>query len=287
MRHVITLSSIPPRFSSLGPSLKSLLAQTSRPEAVELYIPRSYRRFPQWSGGLPEVPEGVRIVRVEEDLGPATKVLPAAKAYRGQDIEILYVDDDRHYDRNIAAAFLKCRRHHPGEALCTEAMSISELGYDWVASGPLPRAFRDIRPFSVFRRSVLRAVDRTFPRYFGQVRLKAFQTRFSASGYGDVAEGFGGVLVRPEFFDDAVSDIPPILWAVDDVWISGHLTRRGIPIWVEMAGARISNIGDMNETFALYRAELDGARRDDANRACVDYMRETYGIWGGKAAQST
>ncbi|OZA04987.1 MAG: hypothetical protein B7Y02_15940 [Rhodobacterales bacterium 17-64-5] len=134
---------------------------------------------------------------------------------------------------------------------------------------------------------MLRAVDRTFPRYFGQVRLKAFQTRFSASGYGDVAEGFGGVLVRPEFFDDAVSDIPPILWAVDDVWISGHLTRRGIPIWVEMAGARISNIGDMNETFALYRAELDGARRDDANRACVDYMREPYGIWGGKAAQST
>ena len=39
--------------------------------------------FVQPGGGLPEVPEGVRIVRVEEDLGPATKVLPAAQAWRG------------------------------------------------------------------------------------------------------------------------------------------------------------------------------------------------------------
>ena len=80
MRHVITLSTIPPRFAGIGPALRSLVAQRSRPEAVELYIPRSYRRFPDWGGGLPEVPEGVRIVRVDEDLGPATKILPAARA---------------------------------------------------------------------------------------------------------------------------------------------------------------------------------------------------------------
>ena len=38
MRHVITLSTIPPRFAGIGPALRSLVAQRSRPEAVELTI---------------------------------------------------------------------------------------------------------------------------------------------------------------------------------------------------------------------------------------------------------
>jgi hypothetical protein len=73
-RYVISLSAIPPRFAHLGPVLDSLLRQRPRAEAVLLYIPKSYRRFPEWDGALPDVPEGVEIRRVEEDLGPATKL---------------------------------------------------------------------------------------------------------------------------------------------------------------------------------------------------------------------
>ncbi len=89
--YVITLSSIPPRFSGLHLTLESLLSQTVRPERVILYLSRHYRRFPDWDGALPEVPEGVEIRLVEEDYGPATKLLPALKEFAGQDVDILFV----------------------------------------------------------------------------------------------------------------------------------------------------------------------------------------------------
>lgn len=287
MRHIITLSSVPPRFPLIGHALKALLAQTSRPEAVELYIPRSYRRFPQWSGNLPEVPEGVRIVRVEEDLGPATKVLPAVRAYRGQNIEILYVDDDVFFAADWAAASLKLRPLHPNTVICAVAVQINEWGYDWTADDLTPRAVRNRGQKGFFGRYLRRKLRKAFPRYSGDMRLTAWGSLYKESGYGDVAEGFGGVMVRPDFFDDAVFDIPPVLWAVDDFWLSGHLARRGIPIWVDRSVAKMSMIGDLNEQFALNQAVLDGVDRKAANRACIDYMRETYGIWGGTAAIST
>jgi hypothetical protein len=66
MRYVISLSSIPPRFDQIGPVLTSLVRQSIRPLAVELWIPTRYRRFPDWDGRLPEVPEGVTIRRPEQ-----------------------------------------------------------------------------------------------------------------------------------------------------------------------------------------------------------------------------
>ena len=43
--------------------------------------------------------------------------------------------------------------------------------------------------------------------------------------------GVGGAVVRPEFFDDVAYDIPEEAWAVDDVWLSAQLARRGIAIY--------------------------------------------------------
>ena len=124
MRHVITLSTIPPRFSQIGPTLRSLVRQRARPEAVELYIPQSYRRFPQWGGALPEVPDGVTIIRVEEDLGPATKILPAAKAYRGQGVELIYGDDDRVFSPAGRGLAWLCAMTTPGRRFAARASAL-------------------------------------------------------------------------------------------------------------------------------------------------------------------
>jgi hypothetical protein len=43
----------------------------------------------------------------------------------------------------------------------------------------------------------------------------------------------------------------------------------------------------LSRTAPLYAAVIEGSNRPQANIACVDYMRNTYGIWGGTAAQST
>jgi hypothetical protein len=287
MRHVITLSTIPPRFAQIGPTLLSLLKQKARPEAVELYIPQSYRRFPQWGGALPAVPEGVTIIRVEEDLGPATKVLPAARAWRGQEVELIYGDDDRVFSPHWTATCLALRKDHPTTAICGGGFSIEErYGYRF-AEKPMPRAVPAADPrdqLAVHLHSLLRSV--ALRRNPGP-KLKPQIRRFAQSGYTDIAEGYGGVMVRPDFFDDAAFVIPPVLWAVDDVWLSGTLARRGIPIWADKALYKVSEIVDTSLHYPLHKAVLDGASREEANRACIDYMRERYGIWGGVAVQST
>jgi hypothetical protein len=282
MRHIITLSTIPPRFGSIGPTLAALVAQTSRPEAVELYIPKTYRRFPQWAGGLPSVPDGVRIVRTDEDLGPATKILPAARAYRGQDVELLYVDDDIIFTKGWAQQSLNLRKAHPRTAICSASFPVRSKGVNWVADGPLPRTVaapqQNHQIGLVFRRFLKRALG--IGR--GGARMTLFAHKLKHSGYSDVAEGFGGVMVQPDFFDDQAYDIPPILWSVDDVWLSGHLARRGIPIWADRSLNQGTVLLDISDTHPLHRLVADGADRIAANLACIEYMRATYGIWGGK-----
>jgi hypothetical protein len=289
VRHVICLSTIPPRFAAIGTSLRSLVGQRSRPEAVELYIPKAYRRFPEWGGALPEVPEGVRIVRSDQDFGPATKILPAARAYLGQEVELLYADDDHLADPDWAEGFLKVRAMHPEAAVCAAAYSLGRMGRPW--SGPDRRPHALIAPrMREQPRFLLQELVSLFgARVRGRARpkLQSKYRKVDRSGYADIAGGFSGVAVRPEFFEGAAFDIPSVLWAVDDIWLSGHLARRGIPIWADAALNRVQAINLPHLTEPLFKAVIDGTGRAQANRACIDHMRATYGIWGGAADQST
>jgi hypothetical protein len=287
MRHVITLSAIPPRFGTLAPTLRSLLAQRSRPEAIEVYIPRTYRRFPDWGGGLPEVPEGVSIVRTEEDYGPATKILAAARAYRGREVELLYVDDDHVYAPGWAAASLTLRKAHPEAVICAGATSVDRLGGGWKATVPLPRAVLSPPHAGQAGFQLRLALSQILGgKTTGESLFPQFR-KVEQSGYADIAEGYAGVGIRPEFLDDAAFAIPPVLWAVDDLWLSGHYARRGIPIWADRGLNLARAVLRSSRAEALNRAVIDGADRRAANRACVAYMRGTYGIWGGVATQST
>ena len=70
----ITLSSIPARFDKIGPVLESLASQGA--DKVLLYIPETYRRFPDWDGALPKVPSGIQIQRCTDDLGLEQRSCP-------------------------------------------------------------------------------------------------------------------------------------------------------------------------------------------------------------------
>ncbi|AZL58605.1 glycosyltransferase family 2 protein [Tabrizicola piscis] len=285
MRHVITLSTIPPRFSDIAPTLASLVRQQSRPEALELYIPKAYRRFPEWGGALPEVPEGVKILRVEQDLGPATKILPAARAYRGQDVELIFCDDDHYYAPDWSQRLLKVRKAHANAAVCVSATTVARMGRDW-KSDATPRAVVAPHRQEQLGFHLNRLVDTVLKRNVGATKFEARFRKLDKSGYADIAEGNAGVVIRPEFLDDKVFDIPAVLWAVDDVWLSGHLARRKIAIWADKRANRVQTIMQISRNEPLYRSVIEGADRATANLACVDYMRATYGIWGGDATKS-
>ncbi|MGA1275582.1 MAG: glycosyltransferase family 2 protein, partial [Gemmobacter sp.] len=93
------------------------------------------------------------------------------------------------------------------------------------------------------------------------------------------AEGYGGVVVRPSFFDASFREIPPVLWAVDDVWISGNLARRGVPILAVADAAQLRFMAEHHAPDALHQVAIEGAARFEANRRCALWMQEHLGVW--------
>ncbi len=271
---IISLSTIPPRFETLASTLQSLLNQRGPIDEVRLYVPRRYRRFPQYDGGAPTVPPGVTVVRTEVDLGPASKVLFAARELRGKPAQILFCDDDRVFSPTWAADLLSVQADRPGECVALIGKAIpAHRG----KPGPFrPKAVRagkfdpQLRARRLGHRLASALLRRDSPR--------PMRRPVARPGYVDILQGLGGVVVRPEFFDDTAYDIPDAVWAVDDVWLSGLLAWKGIPIWLP-AGLEQPQTTAAHDIDSLYRSTVEGISRKEANRASVAYMQQRFGIW--------
>ena len=268
---VISLTAIPPRFPYLAETLQSLIQQKAQVASVNLYLPRRYRRFNWDPSALPPVPEGVTICLVDEDLGPATKVLPAVRQYREQAVSILFCDDDKVYDADWAQRFIDASQQHPDCCIVEEGGDVGDYSHHNFRGDRQPRSSRRPKDL-VYRLKRLGSLGLWKPR------------KNVGSGYVDMLEGWGGVLVRPEFFTDAAFDIPEILWTVDDIWLSGQLTLNNVPIWLNAEDARRTQ-GNSNEVkeASLRKLVHEGHGRTEANQACVDYFRNQHHIWGGSS----
>ncbi len=271
---IISLSSIPPRFAKLAPTLNSLVDQVGPINEIRLYIPKRYRRFPEYDGSLPAVPDGITLVRPDDDMGPASKVLFAAREFRGKDAQILFCDDDKVFEPDWASRLFLAQKERPNEC-------VALIGKD------VPKAFATSTPFlprPVRKRKLTLALRarrlhyKVATKVFGAEVRRPMPTLIERGGYADIFQGLGGVVVRPEFFGDIAYDIPNVLWTVDDYWLSGMLAVKGIPIYLPAGLAEPFSTG-AHEVSSLYRATIEGANRAEANRRCIEYMQEHFGIW--------
>ena len=227
--YAISLTSIPPRFPMLGPVLHSLLTQDPAPAEIILCLPRAYRRFPG-KVEAPALPDGVRLIWSNVDHGPATKVLPAARALSGTDRSLIYCDDDWLMPPGWAAALLGSRER--GVAVAASGFTVGRLG----------------------------------------------RCSHARAGEVDIAQGFSGVLIDPDWLVAPDLTPPETAWPVDDIWLSGHLARRGIAIKLADAardGMRLA----FDDAHELQHAVISGRNRDQANRACAELLHQEYGIW--------
>ncbi len=227
--YAISLTSIPPRFAQLGPVLQSLLVQDPAPAQVILCLPRHYRRFPG-AVSAPELPDGIRLIWSEVDLGPATKALPAARRLTGTGTSLIYCDDDWLMPRNWAAELLAAR--DMDEAVAGSGYRVDRLG------------------------------------------------RYSDTGAGriNIAQGFSGVLVDPDWLAAPDLDPPEAAWSVDDVWLSGHLARQNMSIKLAPTAREGMQLA-FEDTHSLQDTVMSGKTRAQANRACAALLHQRYGIW--------
>lgn len=274
---IISISTIPPRFGHLGEALHSLLNQKRRADEIHVYVPKEYRRFPEHSFSIPEVPEGVQVKVVETDFGPATKVLPCALAYRGTNTRIIYGDDDRFADTGWLDEILKITAKRPDDAIVSAGMTLAN--YDLFATKDdfLPRAERKRVKYD-FEYLIARARQKIMEVGTGKSLRKPARKHYQQSGYVDFALGLGGVSVQANFFDDICFDIPKVLWAVDDIWLSGNLARQGIGIWASES-IRMPVATGAQDLTPLASSIIEGHGRREADLACINYLSEKYGIW--------
>ncbi|MEP2530817.1 glycosyltransferase family 2 protein [Shimia sp.] len=275
--YVISLSTIPPRFSTMGPTLELLVQQDPKPDAVILYLPKRYRRFPDWDGTLPDVPKGVEIRQVDEDFGPASKLLHALREFEDEAVDILFCDDDMNYRQGWARAFLNERQRHPNACIALSGIQISAF-HDAAASNEfIPKAGRHWRAtdpeFALRKWWTERQADN--PAY---PVISPGRRPYWRAGHADVFEGYAGVMVRPEFFPEQVFDIPEVARQVDDIWLSGMATAHGTPIRVP-AWVREPDVLKVAHQNALHLTIIEGRDQDDHNRRAIEYMQENYGLW--------
>ncbi|HHL21584.1 MAG TPA: hypothetical protein ENJ52_08655 [Aliiroseovarius sp.] len=199
-------------------------------------LPQRYRRFPGDHAPPGRLP-GVEILRPGTDPGPAGKAVPAAQRLAGQDIDLLYCDDDWLPAPNWAAGFIAAARARPGTVICASGFDVHRLG---LIPGPKQ------------------------PRGDGP-----------GAGFVDIAQGFGGVLIRPGWLADFTPT--PDAWAVDDIALSAHFARRGRPIWKEPGLRTLTR--PLADPHRLQDARIGGIDRATANRQVAARLARRHHIW--------
>ncbi len=234
---IVGLTTIPSRLPFLVPTLKSLLLQNVPPGKILLHLPKHSRRE-QVEYSVPEELQGLEVIQVVRcaDWGPATKILPALLE-SDPDQRVVAVDDDRIYRPTLLEDLLEASERHPDAAVgCFGVIA------------PLDRVDR--------RKGLLgRTIEGL--QYGRGVSLRGSRLRSALPV--DILHGYGGVMVRPRFFDlERLADLesaPDAAWLEDDTWFAAHCRvpklivphRPGsFPRYFERRVYRTSRLGSHN-----------------------------------------
>jgi len=258
---IISFTSIPSRIGRLGPVVESLRNQTAKIDSIILWVPRNYRRAEFKNYTLPRPPGGVEICYCDVDYGPATKILPAAKAFANEDVRIIYCDDDEIYEPDWAQTLVSASEEYPDDCVAINGLLAASVDHEVFSRSWRFRAL-SLSTIGLYRRSYRRRAPWRRP----------------GIGPVDICQGFGGVLVRPKFFEPEVYEIPDVLWTVDDIWLSGHMVSNGITIR-RVSDRKKCTKSELAGIDDLTSRSQKGIDRIKADHMCVAYYRNRYGIW--------
>lgn len=253
MRIVATLTTLPDRYHLLVNTIESLINQDTPLDAIYIGLPKRTRRKNEI---YPELPaailkhEKVKVVRLEIDHGPISKLLGALISEQDPDTFILSTDDDAIYAPNLLSTYMSYVDRFPNDVIC--------------GSGTIFRNSLYTFNFSFNQRDVfMRAVNCDVPPEGRKV---------------DILQGVGAVLYRRKFFPKPSDLYAELLhygddnidvFLNDDILLSAYMHAHNINIRIVRRypdGQGQRNKGDKlsGNAFTLIPS---------MNR-CIDYLKE-------------
>ena len=248
---VVTLTTIPPRFGNLHFTLNSLQNQTVQPDLIVLNIPEKYVNYSN-DIELCKIEQPNVIINRCNEYGPATKLLGlyGTNVYNDMSDEdiIIVVDDDRNYNNRMIEGLLNYHKQYPGAALTVAGWTVDAI------------------------------INMTWQTYFASKHPRGVD--FNTFAQVDILTGCCGVLLtksicpfnRPEIFEMNPADPK---YYFDDIWVSGFLKLNDVVIYI--IPNEITSDEQRNENDCIY--PFDYERSINKNVMCIEYFRETYGIW--------
>ena len=225
---------------------------------------------------MPELPSGARTVVVEEDFGPATKILPTIADLGGTSRKIIYCDDDRIVHRNFGQDLIDASKKKPGCIIANCGGDLEFFGVKFASHSVPDRARRYNSWFDIPYK--LRRFKQEIGKVTGAYNPAKPKRSWSVKmGYMDIMEGCGGVILEACHLDREVFNIPPEAWAVDDIWLSGMAALKGTLIYSNN-GYIPTEFSEASET-ALVNSTFDGVNRSQANINCIHYLQRFHGVW--------
>lgn len=245
---IVSLTSFPQRIPLVGTCVDSLLAQTTRADAVILWL--SADQFPGRDADLPaellaRVGGAFRIEWVEGNLGPHKKYFYAAQRYPRA--LIVTVDDDAVYSPHLLRNLVAGHVEQP-HAVISDRANLA-----------LFRPNGDFRSYDGWAYNA------------GHLR--------GALTYQLLPTGVGGVLYPPGAIPAEAFDVPAIVKTslfADDLWLKVMTTANGYPVWMpkERSGYRL--IEEAQES-ALWRANAFQGHNDAALVRVLDHFEHAFG----------
>lgn len=189
---IVSLTTTPVRIKKIWPTLTSIMLQSVQPEKIYLWIPKKFKRFPEYE--MSELPDFIKnnpfihVEFIETDFGPATKLLPCLRSASLKDKKIIVIDDDRLYPRHLIRDLLRYEKIDPDAAIGIAGT---------VVFGSHRKEYDKVKHITMV----------------------------------DVLLGYNAYLVKAPFFSKDVFEYPcslPEAFFEDDVWLSGHIKKMGV-----------------------------------------------------------
>ena len=97
-----------------------------------------------------------------------------------------------------------------------------------------------------------------------------------------VITGCGSYLIQPRFFNESLwdySSAPPGAFYMDDIWISGWLSRRGVERYAVPASAMMRKVFRQRRTLSLH--DVPNGRQHHNNEV-ITFFRETWNVFASR-----